>query len=312
LKLSLLGEEKVVRKILEEFVDSVHGSSLSKYDDAIAYPVGDVWVLVNIDGTSAKASKYPWQPWDSFGYRVACSATADIIAKGGKPILIAASLGVPKSWEVDLLMNLIRGIKNLSKSINALYCGGDLNSSGSNEAWIDVAVIGVAHKVVPNTPLKVGDKAYVSKCLGISAIPYIVYSKKLDYRVWEDVLSKAMYPHPPIEFLDVIKKYTVTASTDISDGMGSILRVLNLNNVSLKVKELPLCDEVIEFMRETKADLTDIIKYMGEEVVVFFTSNEVINTCHELGVITRGTGIVINSKRITEVGWDNFKGFVDN
>ncbi|MCD6084812.1 MAG: hypothetical protein J7J20_04650, partial [Desulfurococcales archaeon] len=250
MKLSLLGEEKVVRKILEEFVDSVHGSSLSKYDDAIAYPVGDVWVLVNIDGTSAKASKYPWQSWDSFGYRVACSATADIIAKGGKPVLIAASLGVPKSWEADLLMNLIRGIKNLSKSINALYCGGDLNSSGSNEAWIDVAVIGVAHKVVPNTPLKVGDKAYVSKCLGISAIPYIVYSKKLDYRVWEDVLSKAMYPHPPIEFLDVIKKYTVTASTDISDGMGSILRVLNLNNVGLKVKELPLCDEVIEFMRE--------------------------------------------------------------
>ena len=312
MKLNLLGEEKVIRTILEEFVDSVHGSSLSKYDDAIAYPVGDVWVLVNIDGTSAKASKYPWQSWDSFGYRVACSATADIIAKGGKPVLIAASLGVPKNWEADLLMNIIRGIKNLSKTINALYCGGDLNSSGSNEAWIDVAVIGVAHKVVPNTPLKVGDKAYVNNCLGISAIPYIVYSKKLDYRVWEDVLSKAMYPHPPIEFLDVIKKYAVTASTDISDGMGSILRVLNLNNVGLKVKELPLCDEVIEFMRETKADLTDIIKYMGEEVVVFFTSNEVINTCHELGVITRGTGIVINSKRITEVGWDNFKGFIDN
>ncbi len=312
LKLSLLGEDLAIKKIIEEYVSTVSGSPLSKYDDAIAFPIDNFWVLVKIDGTSASTSKYPWQSWESFGFRVTSSAVSDIIAKGGKPLLIMASIGVPKYWEIDLLMDLIRGIKNLGKFINAAYCGGDLNSSGSNEVWLDIVAAGTASKIIPNTPLRIGDLAYISGCLGMSAIPYIVYSKKLDYRAWEDIISKAMFPHPPIKFLDVIKKYTIIASTDISDGLRSILRILKLNNVGLKVKELPLCDEVTEFMQETKVTVKEIVKYMGEEVVIFFTSSENISGCYELGVITEDTGIVINGEHITEGGWDNFRGFISN
>ncbi|MCD6428847.1 MAG: hypothetical protein J7L12_04455 [Desulfurococcales archaeon] len=310
MRLSSLGEDELLELIIDEFTEGISGSPLSKYDDAVALPVGDLWVLVKIDGTSATTSKYPWQSWESFGFRTASSAATDIIAKGGRPLVVMASIGAPKQWEVESLRALVKGISNLARSIGAVYCGGDLNSSGSGEVWLDITIAGKARKLVPNTPLRIGEVAYVSGCLGISSIPYIVYSKKLDYRVWEDVLNKAMYPRPPLKFLDVIKNYAITASTDISDGLRSILRILKLSNVALKVKELPLCNEVIEFMRETKTSVDEIIRYMGEEMVIFFTSKDEVKECCEVGVISEGAGIIIDGKLITEGGWDNFKGFL--
>ena len=310
MRLDSLGEDRLLELIINKFTEGISGSPLSKCDDAVAFPVGDLWVLVKIDGTSAATSKYPWQSWESFGFRTAASAVSDIIAKGGRPLIVMASIGVPKQWEVESLRAIVKGISDLAKSVGATYCGGDLNSSGSGEVWLDVTVAGKAHKLIPNTPLRLGEVAYVSNCLGISSIPYIVYSKKLDHRVWEDVLNKAMYPCPPLKFLDVIKNYTITASTDISDGLRSLLRVLKLSNVGLKVKELPLCNEVIEFMRETKTSVDEIIRYMGEEMVIFFTSRDEVKECYEVGVISEGAGIIIDGKLITEGGWDNFKGFL--
>ena len=310
MRLDSLGEDRLLELIINGFTEGIPGSPLSKYDDAVAIPVGDLWILVKIDGTSAATSKYPWQSWESFGFRTAASAVSDIIAKGGRPMVVMASIGVPKQWEVESLRAIVKGISDLAKLIGAIYCGGDLNSSGSSEVWLDVTVAGKARKLIPNTSLRLGEVAYVSNCLGISSIPYIVYSKKLDYSAWGDVLSKAMYPHPPLKFLDIIRRYSVTASTDISDGLRSLLRILKLGGVGLKVKELPLCSEVIEFMRETRTSVDEIIRYMGEEMVIFFTSRDEIEECYELGVISEGAGIIIDGKLITEGGWDNFRGFL--
>ncbi len=307
MKLSSLGERVVVDNILKIISRVFPEGQLPLGDDAAAFKLGDSWIILKIDGSSASMSKYEFMSWYDFGWRVTVAAVTDVVVKGGRPLGVVSSIGIPKDMDESVVYEIVGGITDLTSSINSYVLGGDINESVS-DVWVDVAVVGVTSRLVPALGLKPGDELLVDGCLGLSAIPYIIYLNKLDPTPWSDLLMKVWRVKPPVEFLSISDK--VRVATDISDGLTSVNRLLELNNVGLLIDEIPLCDECLEFAKEVRVDVKDFMRYLGEEFRIVFTVGEggLSSNYIRLGTVVSGSGIVVSGERVG-FGWEYFKGF---
>ena len=310
MKLSDVGEVKVIEAILDLIRNVYPDKPLPAYDDAVAIRVSDSWVIVKIDGTSSKSSKYPWMSWSDFSYRVALGTISDIISKGGKPLGLSVSIGVPKDFTITEVLEIIKGVKELIIKVDAKFLGGDINTSNVKDyVWMDVSGIGIAKKPIPNI-FRNGDLVRISNCLGFSSIEALIYYKNIDLSKAEKFLRLPYKPEPPLNFLEVCDQ--VTAATDISDGLYSLTKVLRRLRLDLVLSDdLPLCKEVIEFMNEFNVDTLDILKYLGEEYIIVF--NDPHNSLRHypiLGELREGKGNIIYKGKVVRGGWDNFKGFI--
>lgn len=307
MKLSSLGERVVVSNILKIISKAFPEGQLPLGDDAAAFKLGDVWVILKIDGSSANMSKYEFMSWYDFGWRVTAAAVTDVIAKGGRPLGIVSSIGIPKDMDEGVVYEVVGGVTDLTSSINAYVLGGDINES-VGDVWIDVAVVGVTSRLIPALGLKPGDELLVDGCLGLSAIPYIIYINKLDPIPWTDILMNVWRVKPPVEFLSISDK--VRVATDVSDGLTSVSRLLELNNVGLLIDEIPLCDECLEFAEEVKVGVKDFIKFLGEEFRIVFTVGEggLSSNYLRLGTVVSGSGILLKGEKV-DFGWEYFRGF---
>jgi len=307
MKLSSLGERVVVGNILKIISRAFPEGQLPLGDDAAALKLGDFWVILKIDGSSANMSKYEFMSWYDFGWRVTAAAVTDVVAKGGRPLGIVSSIGIPKDMDEGIVYEVVDGVTDLSLSINSYILGGDINES-VGDVWVDVAVVGVTSRLIPAVGLKPGDELLVDGCLGLSAIPYIIYLNKLDPTPWTDLLMSIWRVKPPIEFLSISDR--VRVATDISDGLTSVSRFLELNNVGLLIDEIPLCDECLEFAKEVGVDVMDLIRFLGEEFRIVFTVGEggLSSNYLRLGTVVSGDGIVVNGRKV-DFGWEYFRGF---
>lgn len=307
MKLSSIGERGVINNILKIISRSFPLGDVPLGDDAAAFKLGDSWFILKIDGSSANTSKYEFMSWYDFGWRMTSAAVTDVIAKGGRPLGVVSSIGVPREYDDSLVYEVVNGVVDLTSALNAYVLGGDVNES-SSEVWLDVAVVGIASRFIPATGLRPGDSLLVTNCLGLSAIPYIIHVRGLDPTPWMDVLKDIWRLRPPVDFLSIAE--WVRASTDVSDGLASISRVLELNSVGLVIDEFPLCDRCLEFAGEVGVDEFDFIKFLGEEFQIVFTLDHIsaYNKYVRLGTIVSGAGITIKGRKV-DFGWEYFKGY---
>ncbi len=311
-----LGELGVIKELLNIIRDVYpRNSPLELGDDASVITeehLSSKYLIVKVDGTSITSSKYPWMNMEDLGYRVALSTATDIISKGGNVIAFLISLGIPRDSEVDDIKSLVLGVKELSKVLGAWILGGDTNSCLCNDGWIDVFGLGVSNELISNK-FSEGDVVYLTRCLGISAIPAITYYKGLDIRDVMNVvnLKEIVRPEPPTNFLNLIRN--VRASTDVSDGLISVTKILKSLGLDLVLNdELPLCKEVRDFMEYFNISIEEIIKYLGEEYVIAFSLKEGVSIKEYpvLGKLVRGSGKVVFEGRVLRCGWDNFRGYL--
>lgn len=306
--LSEVGEKAVISKLLEVISRNYPKNQLPLGDDAAAVRIGyGRWMIVKVDGASAAMSKYTLMSWYDFSWRVAAAAVTDIIAKGGKPVGIAVSVGIPANYDENVVYELVRGVNDLASSVGSYVLGGDLNES-VNDVWVDVVAVGTAEKLIPITGLDVDDYLYVTGCVGLSAIPYIMFVKNLDPTPWTDLLKTIWRPKPPTDFLYIVT--AVKSATDISDGITSISRMAVMNRLGIAIDSLPLCDECLEFMRENKIDEEEVLRYLGEEYHIVFavTDAELPGNYRLFGRVVSKEGVFYRGKQIN-YGWEYFKGF---
>ncbi len=307
MKLSSVGERAVISKVLKIISKAFPSDQSFLGDDAAAFKLGDMWVVLKIDGSSANTSKYEFMSWYDFGWRIAAAATTDVIAKGGRPVGVVSSIGLPRDADEDIVYEVVSGVTDLAASLNSYVLGGDVNES-AGDVWVDVAVVGTTTRFISAVGLKPGDELFVDGCLGLSAIPYIIFRNKLEPTSWVDVLKDIWSIKPPVEFLKIADR--VKVSTDISDGLASVSRLLELNKVGLVIDEVPLCDICLEFAKEARVDLEDFIRYLGEEFRVVFAVSDGSSTGDylRLGRTVEGGGISIGGGKVT-YGWEHFRGF---
>ncbi|MEO3993164.1 MAG: AIR synthase related protein [Desulfurococcaceae archaeon TW002] len=296
----------VISDILGEYYTRIPFGYL---DDAGALRILGKWFFLKIDGTSFRMSRYPWMGFDDVAYRVALGAAIDVIAKGGTPVALTASIGLQREMSLEDVKEVARGLRDSCQALKALFLGGDLNVS--EDGWLDVAVLGVSRTPISNKGLKPGYKVYSTRCLGISSIPALThYEKILGEEILKKFLKTLKRPDPPLKFLKVLNE--VKASTDVSDGLESLRRVLRMNDVAMKLYRESVCEEVLEISEQYSIDLKMILRYMGEEYsIVIFTDKEMPDDYVLVGEVVEGpSGLIYLGEQELHGGWDNLRGWL--
>lgn len=297
---------EVITDLLGEYYAKIPFGYL---DDAGALRISGKWFLLKIDGTSFRSSRYPWMGFDDLAYRVALGAATDVIAKGGIPVALTASVGLQKDMTLEDVKEVARGLRDSCQALRARFLGGDLNTS--EDGWLDVAVLGISKRTISNKGLKPGYKVYSTKCLGVSSIPALTYyERELDDRVLEKFLKILRRPDPPLKFLEILSE--VRASTDISDGLESLRNVLRINNVAMKLHEESVCREVTNVLEQYSISLEKILRYMGEEYsIVIFTDLDMPKDYVLIGEVVEGfPGRIYLREQELRGGWDNLRGWL--
>ena len=292
-------------KILGRIYSSVEFGFM---DDASGLRIGGRWLLYKIDGTPISESMYEGMGVDDLAFRVAAGAATDIIAKGGRPEIVFFSVGIPRSKATQWIKDIARGIRDFASRNSMTVGGGDTNFV-AREGWLDVAILGFTDRPIPNNPLREGEVVKVSHCLGISSIPAIAHYLGIGKGYLPKVMKSIKRPSLPLNFLHY--SYKVKASTDVSDGLESVRKMLRLSGLSLNLTDPRefLCPEAQEFMETYGIDVETLLNFMGEEYSIIFTGGS--DEGLPLGILSKGeVGCIYLNGKVLEGGWDNYIGFL--
>jgi len=257
-KLSDLGERKAIRLISN--ILSKGDEAVGIGDDCAALDFGEEYLLVSTDMISKKTHipkiMTPWQ----IGWFVVAVNLSDIAAKGGRPLGLVLSLGLPTDTSEAFLEELTRGANVCATTHGTSIIGGDTKENPN--VTICGTVFGTVKKdeFMSRKGAKPGDIIAVTGTLGkAGAGYYLMQSDMEDPRISKGLLE----PMPRInEGIALAKEKVVSSCIDISDGLSSSLYQLQeLNNVGFEIEreKIPLSQMLLKLAAENEN--LDVYKY---------------------------------------------------
>ena len=220
-------------------------------DDCAAFDDGENFLLVSTDmiadETHLPKSMSPWQ----IGWYSVAVNLSDIAAKGGSPLGLVLSLGLPKNTSVNFLKELIKGADDCAKIYKTSVVGGDTKEQ--KHLTICGTVFGRVKKdeFMSRKGMKPGEILAVTGCLGKAGAGYLAIKLKYDNnKNFRDLLE----PQPRVEEGKVMAgEQTVTSCMDISDGLSSSLYQL------AKINDLGFC------IHKEKIPISPLLKKIADE-----------------------------------------------
>ena len=330
MKLSEVGEERIVSRIVSSFVDSFKNGVLKPGEDSRDFKLPGIRGLISIDGYSIESVKLPWRDLSDIGWCLVTSVVSDIVCKGGYPFALTIALGIPKNWEIELVNELLGGIKEASKEYKVKLLGGDTNES--KDPWVVASAIGYAEvdKLPSRSGAKPKDYIIVTNYYGAMGVISIDGISVASNYKW--VKEYTRRPKASIEIAKIINDHpnVIHASMDVSDGLGyTLYSIANYSKVSMEVIDKPLYPrELLDYCENRKRNIWDYILFGGEEYGVVLTVEPnaielIIKELRECKVPYRVIGRVLNfsDKPIVNISgygtlksmrWDQFKGWIKN
>ncbi len=293
-------------------------------DDSYAFRHGDKYFLLKIDGFSIKSSKPPWASLKDIGWKAVTAAASDIFVKGGNPLYLLLSIGV--SVPEDAL-SLVEGIFEAAKYYSVYIAGGDTNKS-ETDAWIDIAILGKAPRVLSRSTARPGDYVVTTGYYGATGAAYWALYQGVDPEIiasYECMYKATTRPTALNRFPELLDRVgdCITSSMDVSDGLATTLAQVaeaSFTNISLE-KLPPIYSCAREFLSKYPVvDEFNAIMYGGEEFEAVFTVKpECLDTvikechrvlgkeCHVIGKCQKGSGkILYKGRELRKQGWDHF------
>lgn len=324
-KLSSLGEERVVEKIVELLDKQCFGERLGPGDDARDILSRSHRILFSIDGYSIESVLLPWRTLRDVGWAIVTGSISDIVSKSGVPEGVMASIGVPSSWSLNNLLELVTGVREACSYYKTRFLGGDTNSSET--PWITVAVVGFTSTAYPppRSGARIGDTVIVVGdnygAMGVVALDGV---KEASRHRW--VIEKTKRPTLYLDTALVIQKYgkNIHASMDVSDGLAYTLHTIaKLSNTGIEIYDKPVYPrELDEYCRGDEKCIWDRILYGGEEYgVVLITDPNIIDNIKkdldDYGIPYRVVGRIVSHREVVVRNygvvkpkrWDQFSGW---
>ena len=328
MKLQSIGEEEIVERFLK-FVDSpMCGEALPIGDDGRDILINSSRIILSIDGYSIKAARLPWRSLSDVGWCAVTGAVSDVVSKGGVPQAMLISVGMPREWDVDEAVELMKGVREAADVYGVRILGGDTNES--EDPWISIAMLGCtsANKLPPRSGGRPGDYVLVTGCYGAMGIVCIEGIEKGGEVSW--VVESTRRPKASVDLAKVIceEPNAFHASMDVSDGLGyTLLTIAKLSRVALEITEPPQYHaELIEYCGGDRTRLWKYILSGGEEYgVVLLVDPEKVELIRHLmnkynityKVIGRAVKpqnapqVIISGYGSIEISrWDQFKGWI--
>ena len=226
------------------------------------------------------------------GYKSAQVNISDIICKGAFPKSVFVSLSIPKNITEENILQWYDGFLDACKLYNIEIAGGDTTSS-NNDFFISITLIGEIekNKAILRSTAKDNDYIYV---LGIVGESDLGLKKLLSGNYSYDDESVKTHLRPKLffnEWQEIIKKYKINSSIDISDGLlQDLSHIAEKSNLYAKVFEASNWKKVNRFFDGSREILNSILTG-GEDYAVLFTTEDNIEEKDNLIKIGKMTSL---------------------
>jgi thiamine-monophosphate kinase len=258
------------------------------------------------------------------GWFIVAINLSDIAAKGGKPLGLVLSFGLPKETSETFLTELVKGADVCATTFDTHIIGGDTKEAG--EITLCGTAFGLVKKdeFMSRTGTSPGDIVAVTGTLGKAGAGYFNLKNKT---LNKNIARALLEPVPKLkEGRLLAQQKCVTSCMDISDGLSSSLYQLQeLNDVGFEItlRRIPLSSELLQ-LKKKKSDLDvyNIALHSGGDYELLLTilpdRFEKVKDVMEkndtsliaIGKITRNKDIVINDgdkkKLLENKGYEHF------
>jgi thiamine-monophosphate kinase len=280
-QLGNIGERKAINIVANVFsdgnkrtIDSQHKLEVGIGDDCAALNFGTDYLLITTDMINAETHipkcASPWQ----IGWHIIAINLSDIAAKGGNPVAIVVSLGLPKNYTVSSFRSLVEGMRACTREYDITVAGGDTKENRR------LTLCGTAIGVVPKENFmsrcgaKIGDVVAVTGEVGNAAAGY--YMQKRGIIIKGTTSSELLLEKRPRvkEGITLGKTMAVTSSIDISDGLASSIYQLSaVNNVGFEIdnKKIPVSKEARIIAEKSGMSLQELTLYFGGDYELLVT-----------------------------------------
>jgi len=273
-KLSDLGERKAIKLISKILTKG--DAAVGIGDDCAAIDLGDEYLLVSTDMISQKTHIPEQMTPFQIGWFIVAVNLSDISAKGGMPLGLVLSFGLPKNTTELFLTELTKGADAGATKFDTHIIGGDTKETG--EINICGTVFGVVKKdeFIPRKGACPDDVVAVTGTLGKAGAGYF----NLKNKILDNDISKALLePVPKLkEGRLLARQKCITSCMDLSDGLSSSLYQLSdLNNVGFEIdrSKIPLSSELLKInKKEIDLSVFDFALHFGGDYELLLTIPE--------------------------------------
>jgi thiamine-monophosphate kinase len=276
MKISELGEFGFIDAIKDGTLFNPESVVIGIGDDGAVYKTTAGMEQIAVIDTMVENSHFIIQrtgDWYDVGIKAVVSNLSDIAAMGGIPTHIVLSTAIAENMEVDDLISLYKGIKDICRKYSVNIIGGDTVMSKEGLV-ITVAAFGEieAGRAIPRGGARIGDIVAVSHTLGDSAggLDVLLAGEK----GYEKLKKAHRFPEPQIELGRLLVEYNCHSLNDISDGLASeINEIASASKVEIVLdrEAIPVSDELKIWSEKTAQDIWKFVLNGGEDYELVFT-----------------------------------------
>ena len=152
---------------------------------------------------------------------------SDIAAMGGRPLILLISLAIPREIDVEIIQDIYKGMKDISRHYDVSIAGGDTVAS-PDKLVINISLIGDAkeNEVLYRSGARPGDSIYLTGNVGDSFAGLTILKEKiiLPRSLVSHFITIHNEPKPMIETgMAIASSRLANAMIDVSDGLLSDL-----------------------------------------------------------------------------------------
>jgi thiamine-monophosphate kinase len=299
-----LGERKIIELILEQ-LEHMPQMPIPFGDDVSAYPLDrDKLAILKTDMLIGKTDVPPGMSLWQASRKAIVMNVSDFAAKGVKPLVFLASLGLPRNLKEEDFKEIGKGLNDGAREYGAFIIGGDTNEA--SDLVISLSVFGIAKRgeVKLRKGAKVGDLVAVTGFFGKPAagLKILLEGLKAEDKIRRVLVNSVLIPYARLkEGLALNKTDAVTASIDSSDGLAwSLHEIAKASNVGFLIKRPPVADEVKKFAKANGLDPLELALYGGEEYELVVTIKPELWIKAEKAVAKVGGRLLLIGKAIAE------------
>lgn len=324
LTISELGEFGLIEKIKKILNKKKTQALLGIGDDAAAVPVSRNKALIISTDTMVDQVhfKQAYTPMHYLGQKALAINLSDIAAMGTAPKFALVTIGLPPGFSAAKIVSIYKGIKKTARAYRVEVVGGD--TVAAKQLIISVQVIGFAHpqRIITRSRANIGDKIFVSGCLGDAAIGLDVLKGKLKGKknIEKRLINAHLLPVPQVK-IGLALRGIASAMIDNSDGLGRCIQELCSSGkvgAIIYADKMPFSKAARQITRGRLAVLLRYALNGGEDYNLVFTVpsnrlaklNKIRHRFVEIGEITaKGIKVKHEGKVSTGdiFGYDHFK-----
>ncbi|MCW4021525.1 MAG: thiamine-phosphate kinase [Candidatus Bathyarchaeota archaeon] len=270
-----LGEKKVIA-IIKECLDMMPNMPVPFGDDVSAVQLNqNTLAVVKTDMLVGKTDVPPDMSLRQAARKAVVMNISDFASKGVQPLVVLASLGLPKSLIEKDVKQIGIGLNEGAREYDAYIVGGDTNEA--SDLIISCSLLGVCDKqnLVTRSGAKPGDIVAVTGHFGktASGLKILLEDLTAPERIRESLTEAVFMPRARLrEGLALARTGALTASIDSSDGLAwSLCELSDASNVGFRIDGIPIAPEAMEFAEKHDLDPWELALYGGEEYELVVT-----------------------------------------